>query len=514
MSTSPDLKVLYAFLGSVNPEEVAAVEAALEQLHLHRERLAAPFSIPPTQTAAIVLILGTNVPSLELVNATQSGLPIYAFSSVPQPEFSLHLTHFSNPQELQARIVEVLLPLLIFAPPASVPWIKPEPDSLERFPVDEAPAVKQREPTHYKLDRVRPPAPASKGSDGFANWDFSLPIPSPPASAPTTRPDPGFQIVRVFYATDRQLKSGPAFANERSAPAQLSYGTCNVTIPNTDAHTVGELESPSIWKFELKENPRKHVILAQIETLLEQEFLQQLRNRIGATTSRDAFVFIHGYKVSFEDAARRTAQFAYDLNFKGAPIFYSWPSGARWWRYAADEANVQWTVSHLEGFLLNIAQHSGAQQIHLIAHSMGNRALTWAMQLLAAKKVLPKGLFRQIVLTAPDIDAETFDQLVLAMSTEAERITMYSNYKDVALLVSRLFHFYQRAGASVRLVPGMETIDATKVDTSLLKHSYFGGSRTVLADLAALLLDGKPAKDRFGMKEKITPQGSYFVFRP
>jgi esterase/lipase superfamily enzyme len=514
MSTSPDLKVLYAFLGSVNPEEVAAVEAALDQLHLRRERLAAPFSTSPTQVAAIILILGANVPSLDLANATQTGLPIYAFSAVPQPEYSLFLTHFTHPQELQARIVEAFFPLLKFSVPVSVPWINPEPDSPESFPVDEAPAEKQTKRPHLKLDRVRPPAAASRGSDGFAGESFQLPMPSTTAPATSIRLDPGFQTVRVFYATDRQLNPGPTFANDRSSPAQLSYGTCNVTIPNTDAQTVGELESPSIWNLELKANPKKHVILAKIETLLEQEFLNQLRTRIGATSSRDAFVFIHGYKVSFEDAARRTAQFAYDLNFKGAPIFYSWPSGARWWRYAADEANVQWTVSHLEAFLLNIAQNSGAQQIHLIAHSMGNRALTWAMQLLAAKKVLPQGLFRQIVLTAPDIDAETFDQLVLAMSTEAERITMYSNYKDVALLVSKLFHFYQRAGASLRLVPGMETIDATKVDTSLLKHSYFGGSRTVLADLAALLLDGKPAKDRFGMREKLTPKGSYFVFRP
>jgi esterase/lipase superfamily enzyme len=36
---------------------------------------------------------------------------------------------------------------------------------------------------------------------------------------------------------------------------------------------------------------------------------------------KDAFVFIHGYNVSFEDAARRTGQFAYDLKFVGAPIF-------------------------------------------------------------------------------------------------------------------------------------------------------------------------------------------------
>ncbi|WP_429550866.1 alpha/beta hydrolase [Paraburkholderia sp. MM5477-R1] len=37
-------------------------------------------------------------------------------------------------------------------------------------------------------------------------------------------------------------------------------------------------------------------------------------------------LFIRGFKVGFVDAARRTAQMAYDLGFDGAPVFFSWPS--------------------------------------------------------------------------------------------------------------------------------------------------------------------------------------------
>jgi len=59
----------------------------------------------------------------------------------------------------------------------------------------------------------------------------------------------------------------------------------------------------------------------------------------------------------------------------------------------------------------------------------------------------------------------------------------------------------------------MDTIDASKVDTSLTRHSYFGSNRTVLADLSSLLLDGKPPKKRFGMRERQTEKGPYYVFR-
>ena len=40
----------------------------------------------------------------------------------------------------------------------------------------------------------------------------------------------------------------------------------------------------------------------------------------------EAFVFVHGYNNSFKAAAFRTAQIAYDLEFEGAAICYSWPS--------------------------------------------------------------------------------------------------------------------------------------------------------------------------------------------
>jgi esterase/lipase superfamily enzyme len=38
------------------------------------------------------------------------------------------------------------------------------------------------------------------------------------------------------------------------------------------------------------------------------------------------FYNVHGYNVSFDDAALRTAQLAYDLTFDCPAAFFSWPS--------------------------------------------------------------------------------------------------------------------------------------------------------------------------------------------
>jgi hypothetical protein len=48
------------------------------------------------------------------------------------------------------------------------------------------------------------------------------------------------------------------------------------------------------------------------------------------------------------------------------------------------------------------------------------------------------------------------------------------------------------------VMKGMETIDASTVDTSLLSlgHSYFGGKRTAITDLGYLIREGLPAARR------------------
>ncbi len=328
---------------------------------------------------------------------------------------------------------------------------------------------------------------------------------------------PEYTVVKVFYATDRKTGAESPkrfYANERAPNRKLALGVCEVSIPGPDYHKVGKLEAPSIFSLQFRANPGKHVLLLNVQPQDSHIFFQNVRRHIAGSERREAFVFIHGYNVSFEDAARRTAQLASDLQFQGAPIFYSWPSKARWGRYAADETNVAWCVPQLENFLGELARSSGANTIHLIAHSMGNRALTAALQLIVAKRSVPKRLFHQIILTAPDVDEETFQNLATAIASDAEHLTMYSNYKDRALLLSKMFHFYRRAGASIVIVPGMETIDASKVDTSLVRHSYFGNSRTVLADVSSLMADGKPARNRFGMIEKRKEGKTYYFFRP
>jgi esterase/lipase superfamily enzyme/nucleoid DNA-binding protein len=326
-----------------------------------------------------------------------------------------------------------------------------------------------------------------------------------------------YEVIRIFYATDREAVSGKRlkFGTRRNSSGSLSLGTCDVSIPQS--HKAGNIERPSILRLELRENPDKHFVIQSVTTKTDGEFYGELSECVGLSEKKEAFVFIHGFKVSFDDAVYRTAQISHDLQFKGAPILYSWPSNGSLYDYTPDMNNNDWTVDHLVGFLEDLVAKSGATVIHLIAHSMGNRALTSAMKQMSLARMSMKPEFNQVVLTAPDVDASIFTRLASLIGALAHKITLYVSSHDLALMASKKKNgSYPRAGDSskqVVVVAGVDTVDASAVDTNLIGHFYYAENRSVLSDIFYLFEGGKDPKDRFGMRAVEGPP-PYWRFTP
>ena len=317
----------------------------------------------------------------------------------------------------------------------------------------------------------------------------------------------------AWLQSDRAI-AGPKlkYGNGRGT---FVLGTCEVSIPRS--HQVAQLEAPSVFKLDFVEDPTKHIALLEVAEKDSETFFSQLRSRVDQSHAKDAFVFVHGFNVTFEEAARRTAQLAYDLKFQGAPVFYSWPSQGGLFQYAVDETNVVWTVPHLQQFLTGIAGQSGARSVHLIAHSMGNRALTSALRELSRELRGASPLFHEVVLTAPDIDAEIFRRdIAPAIVTTAKRVTLYASSNDEALLLSKQVHGYPRAGETgdgLVVIPGIETIDVSAVDTSLVGHTYYGDNATVISDMIDLVRNSKSAQQRSWLVTARFHDLLYWVFR-
>ncbi len=341
--------------------------------------------------------------------------------------------------------------------------------------------------------------------------------PPPPAPVPEPEPD-GEEFTRIttFFATDRNYvataEPNEAFGKQ---PDTLRYGVATVSIPRD--HRMGEIERPFL-SWITREDPSRHIVLLSADVMPSDVFFQHLSARIRDTTGRNALVFVHGYNVTFAEAARRTAQMAYDLGFDGAPVFYSWPSAGSFQGYAADARNIEWSQANMERFLVDFFRRSQADNVYLVAHSMGNRAVTRAIINAARQEPGIRTRLKQVVLAAPDVDAAVFrTQIAPALAELHAPITLYASSGDLALRAAQqLYGGFPRAGQSgdgLVVVRGVDTIDASAVDTGLLGHSYYGDEQSILSDMFYMFRGVRP-EARAMLVGRRNRDGDYWAFRP
>ena len=309
------------------------------------------------------------------------------------------------------------------------------------------------------------------------------------------------------------MHRGIRFGTQREQPDVIHYGYCMVTLPPT--HRSGKLERP--WLGPEHEN--RHVVLRETSALEEDEFYQAIKSRLGQlkSTSRDCFIFVHGFNVLFENAARRTAQIAYDLNasgeFEGIPVFYSWPSAGSPIMYSWDRAEIRNSKRYIKKFLQDVARNIDADKIHIVAHSMGADLVSQAITEIDSDEKL----FHQIVLAAPDIDGDVFRQEIApSLTRKSVRTTMYCSRNDFALQISYQFNNARRVGDTsdgVFVVKDVDTIDASEIPTDLLGHSYYGDCVPMAADIAKLMKsNASPSSEQRGLKPRPWKELFYWVF--
>jgi esterase/lipase superfamily enzyme len=228
-------------------------------------------------------------------------------------------------------------------------------------------------------------------------------------------------------------------------------------------------------------------------------FYGEIRKSTDGATSKELFLFIHGFNVNYGDAMRRTGQIAYDLGFGGVSFCYSWPSQGDFTKYPVDKENAEWTVPHLTKVLVDLQKETHFEKVHIIAHSMGTRVLSYALR--NAKDAGFNLDLNNVILAAPDIDADIFrEQILPKIKPCARRLTMYASSGDQALNLSTQFNGSRRLGLSgdglVVIPEMMDTVDASGIDTSLIGHSYYGSQGPVVTDLFKLVVKGLIPQER------------------
>lgn len=311
--------------------------------------------------------------------------------------------------------------------------------------------------------------------------------------------------IGVYYSTNRnricnQLNNTIEYGDELTN--ELKYGICEISIPR--GHIRGEIERPMhILQFELTENSDRHVVVTHTGEMDENNFIVSLSKDVEASKGKSAFIFVHGYNTTFEEAARRASQIAYDVPFNGIPAFFSWPSGGRKLDYLKDDSNARSSLSLLAKFIEQFLLLQGIQKLHIIAHSMGSLLVTTTLNALSDKSTLSQKLqiINQIVLGAPDISQDEFRNNILPklLNTGLQR-TIYASDKDKALDISekirRGLPRLGEAGKSLFVTRGIDTVDASNVPSRGNNHSYIFEEKELLYDLHFLLNLGLAPIDR------------------
>ncbi len=312
-------------------------------------------------------------------------------------------------------------------------------------------------------------------------------------------------VYPVWFGTNRKpTAQADGFTGERHD--RITLGRVAVHVP--EAHRFGETGS-GFWKRLLRFDLRDDRLRLQgIDRREREAFFAEIHDAMqDARESGEqphALLFLHGYNVSFEEAAIRAAQIGYDLKVPGATAFFSWPSRGSAAAYPVDEASIEASEPAITQFLVDFTAHCGADKVHVIAHSMGNRGLLRALQRIAANAQTRGTVkFGQVFLAAPDVDRDLFLDLARLYPEHAERTTLYASDGDLPVHLSAKLHDAPRAGyyTPYTVAPGVDTVAVPDFDVDLLGHSYFAQAEALLHDIHDLIRHNEAPAQR----QRITP---------
>lgn len=301
-------------------------------------------------------------------------------------------------------------------------------------------------------------------------------------------------LYQLYYGTNRKPidlnNSSKGYGNKRAG--KLYTGSCKVFIPAS--HKIGEVDG-SLWQklvhFDMSYGKIKVKKINRYKN--SDELWRVLRKKFKYLRNKEALVFIHGYNNTFKSSAIRAGQIGYDLDFKGIMAFYSWPSVGTTMGYASDEATIQASEKYIKEFLIDFVKKSNATKVNIIAHSMGNRGLIRVVNDI--QKENPNIKFGQIILAAPDVDADLFKNIAKAYTKVSDKTTLYVSSEDKAVKLSEIEHNNPRAGLvkPVTVVDNIDTVNVNIDFTNLfskfinLNHTYFAKEQKILEDMKTLL---------------------------
>jgi esterase/lipase superfamily enzyme len=294
---------------------------------------------------------------------------------------------------------------------------------------------------------------------------------------------------RFFFATNRADSGDDVPVLERFGSERtdgLKYGYFDTRIePNLG---LGMLINPTQW-FQDEE-----IRVETVRPLEREDFVAKLSERVEASSRGSLLVVVHGFRERFPSALRKTAFIGHILDINSPVLLFDWPgnqgSSPRGYLRARQVAEA--SGAELAATLRMAIDEVDPERLWLFANSLGAQVVADAFDILYSDERYAdvETEFEDVVLTAPDVDHDEFDERFREEITAlSEKLTVYVSSNDRALVLSRIINRSPRRGEStlspdqleeaVRIAeliePGddrMDLIDVTPVNRTRNFHSF------------------------------------------
>ena len=333
---------------------------------------------------------------------------------------------------------------------------------------------------------------------------------------------------RYFYITNRrqEISEGPIeerFGSKREEV--LKFGAFDTKIEPTLG--LGMLINSSEW-FQNEE-----IRLFNIQKLEKEDFVQKLKTLVQESPHRSLLVLLHGYKEAFPSALRKTAFFGHVLDINSPVMLFDWPGdqGATLTGYRRARRVAEASGADLARALKLIIREIEPDRLWLVANSMGGQVVVDAFSFLYAEADFSDAQteIEDVVLTAPDVDHEEFNQQFKSEITAlADNLTVYVSSNDRALVLSRIVNRARRRGEStltpdqleeaVRVAELVEPdselvtlVDVTPVNRTRNFHNFSLETPEFFDDLYLRLTNENTPRSRLRYQIKTSDGSVYWV---
>jgi esterase/lipase superfamily enzyme len=315
-----------------------------------------------------------------------------------------------------------------------------------------------------------------------------------------------FVRVPLLFITDRkhisEPENGHRYFSASLAPSGVTFGSISVTLP---AERFDESRPVPIGMEIIKiKDTSAGVTLATPDELTSEDLAQKIvsyKASLPPKTKSRLLLFVHGYNVTFADAAQAAVRLAYGLRIELLPIAISWPSQGETLSYWQDEQSVETSIERFRPIFQMLLTAPEVDEVILVGHSMGTRLVTRVLSQLDLQKAKLDKLSR-IVFAAADLGEEELRELwPRIMPLGQNGWTIYTSANDIALMASRIIHGFPRVGDSKKRVfqiEKAETIDASAVAPFMrgYGHSYVIDNSFLQEDLRRWIIQGSSASER------------------